>query len=149
MRRLDAVPDGQAIASLSTQELEVLALAASGLLDKEIGPQLGISLNTLRTYWSRIRSKMGQAPRTALAAAYLADQYHSQIENAAEPVAFDWEVDLEAWTIVGLSEDDPTGVLPPGVRLPLNTLIELCHPEDRPSLVRMIEDARAGVLGEY
>lgn len=56
---------------LSPREEQILGLATSGLIDKEISRQLGISPNTLRTYWRRIRSKMGDHIRSALVADFV------------------------------------------------------------------------------
>lgn len=59
---------------LSTRERDVLRLAALGLMDKEIVRDLSISPNTLRTYWSRIREKLGEGSRTRLAAIWLEEE---------------------------------------------------------------------------
>jgi DNA-binding CsgD family transcriptional regulator len=137
------------LASLSDRERQVLAMAAEGLLDKEIAPRLGISLNTLRTYWSRIRSKIGEAPRTALAAVYIAEQIRAQNLEGEMVMPYDWEIDLDAWTILRVSDDDPTGVIPPGVVVSLESLLNISHPDDRPGLEKMLEDAKDGKLDEY
>lgn len=49
---------------LSEREKEVLFLAAEGLTDKEISARLEIRTKTVRTYWDRIRAKLGAASRT-------------------------------------------------------------------------------------
>lgn len=61
--------------ALSERERDVLFLAADGLTDKEIAQRLGIGAKTVRTYWDRVRSKLGASSRTqalamALRAAY-------------------------------------------------------------------------------
>ncbi len=92
---MDAVElNRSGIPSLSTREEEVLSFAAAGYLDKQIGVEMGISLNTLRTYWQRIRSKIGDAPRAALAVAY--SEHLSSVSGASsnEDPEHDWEVDL-------------------------------------------------------
>ncbi len=53
---------------LSEREREVLALAAEGLTDKEIAVRLGIGVKTIRTYWDRMRQKLGAASRTQVLA---------------------------------------------------------------------------------
>ncbi len=58
------------IGELSGRERQVLGLAAAGLADKQISAELEISVNTLHTYWARIRQKLGDLPRAALTAAY-------------------------------------------------------------------------------
>ena len=57
--------------TLSGRERQILGLAASGMLDKNIAFELNISLNTLRTYWQRIRQKCGSVPRAALTASFV------------------------------------------------------------------------------
>jgi DNA-binding CsgD family transcriptional regulator len=49
---------------LSLRELDVLRLAKHGVTDKEIADDLGLSVATLRTYWNRIREKLGAINRT-------------------------------------------------------------------------------------
>lgn len=49
---------------LSEREREVLFLAAEGLTDKEIALRLRIGPKTVRTYWDRMRQKLGAASRT-------------------------------------------------------------------------------------
>ncbi|MCW5937489.1 MAG: PAS domain-containing protein [Fimbriimonadaceae bacterium] len=56
---------------MSPRERRVLELAAQGLTDKGIAVKLGISATTVITYWSRIRAKIGQHPRTELVAAFV------------------------------------------------------------------------------
>lgn len=141
-------PDQKALATLSDRELQILAMASDGLLDKEISSTLGISLNTIRTYWSRIRSKMGDAPRTALAAVYIAQQFQKQIQDSGS-LDYDWVIDLENDTITRISEDDPTGVIPPGEVMTLRQVFDLCHSEDRPGLERIVQDAKAGELDSF
>ena len=48
---------------LSARESEVMALAAQGLLDKEIATRMGVSTSSVRTYWDRMRAKLGAANR--------------------------------------------------------------------------------------
>ena len=61
-------------ATLSAREEQILGLAASGLLDKEIVRELGVSIHTLHTYWKRIRAKLGEGNRSALVAEYVRSQ---------------------------------------------------------------------------
>jgi DNA-binding NarL/FixJ family response regulator len=51
---------------LSPQEQQVLKLSAQGNLDKEIADELGISQNTVDTYWRRIYKKTGKHDRKIL-----------------------------------------------------------------------------------
>ena len=68
---LRLTPDPERLASLSNREREVLSLASAGYVDKWIAARMGVSANTLRTYWARIRGKLGEVPRTALVAAFV------------------------------------------------------------------------------
>jgi DNA-binding CsgD family transcriptional regulator len=56
---------------LSARELKVLDLASRGLIDLAIAAELGISISTVRSYWSRIRSKMGVVGRPELVARHV------------------------------------------------------------------------------
>jgi len=49
---------------LSKRELEIIGLAADGFADKEIAVRCGITIATVGTYWSRIRSKTNALSRT-------------------------------------------------------------------------------------
>lgn len=50
--------------ALSEREVEVLLLASNGVTDKEIAQELNISKGTIRTYWERLRTKMGAKSRS-------------------------------------------------------------------------------------
>lgn len=54
---------------LSQRERQILDLSARGLTDKAIASELGISLGTLYTYWTRVRQKLNASSRAELAAA--------------------------------------------------------------------------------
>jgi DNA-binding CsgD family transcriptional regulator len=133
--------DSSAIETLSQREREVLSLAASGYLDKEIVKQLGVSPNTLRTYWTRIRAKIGDVPRSALAVAYATEPAAHAV---VEAVGADWEVDLERWTYRRLSPRPPMLDLEVGEETSFDDAVALVHPEDAPNLLRLIEDIRTG-----
>ena len=53
--------------SLSQREIDVLRLVAAGLVNKQIGCELGLSENTVKTHISRIMGKMEVHDRTSLA----------------------------------------------------------------------------------
>ncbi|MHB8636909.1 MAG: PAS domain-containing protein [Fimbriimonadaceae bacterium] len=151
MRNKDALPrrpmveprgiDSAGIKALSRREDEVLSLAASGYLDKEICSQLGVSPNTLRTYWSRIRKKIGEAPRSALAVAYATDSTTHAVVDAGSP---DWEVDLDRWTYRRLSPRQSVVEADVGEEISFDDAIAIIHPEDAPNLLRLIEEIRHG-----
>ena len=49
---------------LSPREQEIVVRAAQGATDKEIADSLDLSVATLRTYWGRVREKLGAVNRT-------------------------------------------------------------------------------------
>lgn len=53
--------------SLSQRELDVLRLVAHGLVNKQVGAELGLSENTVKTHISRIMGKLEVHDRTSLA----------------------------------------------------------------------------------
>jgi DNA-binding CsgD family transcriptional regulator/PAS domain-containing protein len=130
--------DREGLASLSSREQQVLSLAAEGFIDKEISSELGVSLNTLRTYWSRIRSKAGEVPRSALAVAYVGQTSNSSV--AEKPDGPDWEIDLGRWMIRRISNRANPWESEVGVEVSLDYVLSLFHPLDEPR-VRGILDA--------
>ena len=56
---------------LSVREMEILALLAEGLSNKEIGTRLHISFGTVRTHLMHIYEKLHVRCRTEAAAKYL------------------------------------------------------------------------------
>jgi len=55
-------------AQFSVREQEIMALVATGLSNKEIGRQLGLSDGTVKLHLYKVYQKAGVANRTALAA---------------------------------------------------------------------------------
>ncbi len=53
--------------SLSQREIEVLRLVAEGFANKQIGVELGLSENTVKTHLTRIMAKLDVHDRTSLA----------------------------------------------------------------------------------
>lgn len=49
---------------ISLRRREILALAADGMLDKQIGDALGISESTVRNHWQHLFQKLGAVNRT-------------------------------------------------------------------------------------
>jgi len=66
---------------LSEREKEVLFLAGEGLTDKEIALRLDIGQKTVRTYWDRMRAKLGAASRTEVLAKALQTAYDAIAES--------------------------------------------------------------------
>jgi DNA-binding NarL/FixJ family response regulator len=59
----DEPRDGE-VAIVSERRREILGLAGSGLLDKEIGRELGIAESTVRNHWQHIFERLGASNRT-------------------------------------------------------------------------------------
>jgi PAS domain S-box-containing protein len=68
---------------LSRQEERVLALARQGFGDKQIAQELGLSPDTVRTYWQRIRTKVGAGTRAEIVAT-LSDKSTAAALHAVE-----------------------------------------------------------------
>ncbi len=56
--------NGRVISQLSSRELEVLALVAKGLSNKEIGAALAVAEGTIKVHLKNILSKLGVSDRT-------------------------------------------------------------------------------------
>ncbi len=63
------------------REEQVLVLAAAGMTDKEIALRLGISPDTVGTYWRRILAKYQAASRTEVVAKYTQQRAKAAVEN--------------------------------------------------------------------
>ena len=63
--------DGNAAASLTPRELDVLGLLAQGLQHEEIGRRLGISSETVRTHLRKACDRLGASTRTQAVATAL------------------------------------------------------------------------------
>ncbi|MBL8088092.1 MAG: response regulator transcription factor [Chthonomonas sp.] len=55
---------------LSARELDVLRLSSEGLTDKEVATKLSVSLGTIHTYWTRVRSKCNGRTRAEIVSRY-------------------------------------------------------------------------------
>ncbi len=71
--------------TLSEREKEVLFLAGDGMTDKEIARKLSIGPKTVRTYWDRMRAKLGAASRTEVLAKAL-QSAHDQLSASEQRV---------------------------------------------------------------
>lgn len=77
---------------LTQQEVRIVVRAADGATDSEIAEQLGITENTVGTYWTRIYQRLGAARRAHAVAIVLrrqrdearatAEELHSQLSKA-------------------------------------------------------------------
>src|SRR5689334_15497103 len=71
--------------TLSEREKEVLFLAGEGKTDKEIAKELNIGPKTVRTYWDRMRAKLGAASRTEVLAKAL-QSAHDQLSASEQRI---------------------------------------------------------------
>ncbi|RYG21028.1 LuxR family transcriptional regulator [bacterium] len=66
---------GTPLSALSSRLREIIDLASHGLTDKEISARLGIGVQTIETYWKRLREFYGASNRTEVVARSLEDLY--------------------------------------------------------------------------
>lgn len=71
MRKRSAPTAAERIQQLAPQERRVVALLASGLTNKEIGDQLGLTEKTVKNYLATIFTKLNITRRTQAAALYV------------------------------------------------------------------------------
>jgi DNA-binding CsgD family transcriptional regulator len=64
-----------------TRETQVMILASEGFTDKQIASYLGISADTVSTYWRRILARFGAASRTEVIAKMVQQQAAEAISN--------------------------------------------------------------------
>ncbi len=119
------VADARELARLSSREREVLALAAGGYLDKQIAAALGITPNTLRTYWTRIRGKLGEASRGALVALYATKEASASALNPIDGAS--WHIDVAREVLVFYGD---RGLFPRG-EIPLEDALARYFEPDR------------------
>lgn len=154
----------------SKREREVLKLGAQGATDQEISDQLSISVPTLRTYWLRIREKIGGVNRThaialavagPLAADAAADPHRRLLERARSQSIAEWAWRPERREVV---LDDATktlfGIASEESALPVERVLGSVWTPDRPRLERFLAqtpelcpmtplDLRVGPAGDY
>ena len=137
---------------LSNREREILALAAEGFLDKEIGPRLSITENTLKTYWNRIRGKLGGLARSQLVSAYVLFEFEKEISSpnavAGDRYA-DWIVDLPNWTWKRVSDRKLPADMAIGVDFDLEQLLNMIHSDDRPQMRALLDSVMGGTMNDF
>ena len=70
-------------ANLSPKEGQVLLHGIAGLSDKEIAREMGIALDTVRTYWRRILGKVGGHTRAEVVARIVREWARVRLEASA------------------------------------------------------------------
>ena len=145
----EAIVDAGGFGHLSPREGQVLKMAAQGFLDKEISAELGVSLNTLRTYWSRIRGKVGEVPRIALATAFVENRTAPAVPPVLSDESADWEVDFAKNTLILHTEDPNSPEIPTGVERPLEDGLDTFHPDDAPAIKTALQGILDGSLSSF
>ncbi len=155
--------------AFSRREREVLRLGAQGATDQEISETLAIAVPTLRTYWLRIREKLGAVNRTHAIALAVAsslgepaeDPQKRLIQEARAKSVAQW-----AWRPADrrvLLEDparDLFGIAAEESAVTLDRLLDAVWTPDRARLERFLVQSvelgpmtpiehRMGVAGDY
>ncbi len=126
--------------ALSDRERQVIGLAAAGFVDKQIGQELDVSVNTLRTYWSRIREKVGEGSRPALVAAYVTEELTSIVPEVLDPMNHEgWIMDADTRMMLATDTINDDHGLERGVPHPMSEYGHIIHPED-------VDQGRDGML---
>ncbi len=73
--------DSKRYPDLSEQEQQLIKLAANGLTDIAIANRLGITESTVKSYWLRVRNKLGPHNRTELVAHALREESEQTISE--------------------------------------------------------------------
>lgn len=142
--------DGK-IARLSPRERQLVRLAAAGRTDKEICRELGVSLPTVRTHWTRLRDKLDVVTRTQAVAAAMRQAQVAQQTGAARL--------LDGVDLTGIGFwvwDSGTNEVRPDEEcrrlfgignaeaLNLNELLAHVPPSERGEVLAMLQRARSG-----
>ncbi|MGV3616912.1 MAG: helix-turn-helix domain-containing protein [Fimbriimonas sp.] len=140
-------PDPSRIDTLSNREKEVLALASAGYVDKWIAARMGVTGNTLRTYWNRIRTKLGEVPRTALVAAYVEDAMGGgEAATQTIPIDAEWYIDLDRDTYRLIAPFSNQSDLISGQEVTVEWVLDQMIEPAGTRLRRLVESARQGRL---
>jgi DNA-binding CsgD family transcriptional regulator len=131
--------------ALSDRERQVIGLAALGYADKQISEELGVSVHTLRTYWDRIRNKLGGLSRPALVAAYVSEQVAGgEIGLFEELGLHGWVMDAKTWLVRATEETNEYHGLRPGIPHHAKEYTRLIHPQDLPEFLEQLGRVRNG-----
>ncbi len=107
-----------------------------------------MSLNTLRTYWSRIREKVGDVPRTALVAAFVAEELGNAAALMPDPLQHEgWVMDAETRMLLATDTINDDHGLERGVPHPALEYALMTHPEDFDELRDSVFAVADGKIG--
>lgn len=84
--------------TLSDRQRQMVELAGLGLTDKEIARRLNLSEGTLRTYWDRLRARMGANSRTEVLARLFQHRYDRLSDAHQELMAVLKHLPQFVWT---------------------------------------------------
>jgi PAS domain-containing protein len=119
-------------------------MAAAGMLDKQIAVELGLSPNTLRTYWTRIRGKVGELPRAALVADFVRTELHREGDDSAPLNHEGWILDVPTMMMSASDSINDLHGLERGKEHPVAHYSRLYHPEDRDATRAALYDVIEG-----
>jgi len=120
------------------------------MIDKEIGVEMGVTINTLRSYWARIRRKIGDAPRAAIVAGYVERNMRDRAEESRTIyLNEDWELDIETDMLFASDSINETHGLQKGVAHPRSAYSAHYHPEDEVRAREAIDAALKGNENAY
>lgn len=142
--------DGK-LARLSPRERQLVRLAAAGRTDKEICRELGVSLPTVRTHWTRLRDKLDVVTRTQAVAAAMRQAQAAQATGAARlldgldlaGIGF-WVWDAETNEVRPDEECRRLFGLEEGASLSLNELLTHLPPSERGEMLALLQKTKAG-----
>lgn len=133
--------------ALSERERQVIGLAAVGYVDKQISEELGVSIHTLRTYWDRIRTKLGGMSRPALVAAYVSEQIAARELSFFDTLRLKgWVMDAQTWQVRATDEINEFHGLRPGIAHHAQEYSRAVHPADSDEFLKQLDLVRSGEL---
>ncbi len=122
-------------------------MAAAGMLDKQIGTELGLSLNTLRTYWQRTRAKVGDESKTALVGMFVKENLRSKETDDLDLLPHEGVIfDVEKGLILADDAVNDMHGLEHGKWHPFVEYSHIYHPDDRDAARKIIYDVLEGRL---
>ena len=152
---------------LSARESEIIHHASKGETDREIADAMQITMATLRTYWSRIREKLGAVNRTHAIALTgpdrddkAADPHGQLIEGLCRGRLAHWVCRLRSREVALDAHAEALFSLPSARGVDLDRLLMHIWTPDRMRFERFLSQSadlrpmtpieiRAGIPGEY